>query len=318
MKAILFGLLLSRSLLVSSFQLRPIIISPTSGDSRLESSTSLCMAKKIRNKQAELAKKLALAKEQNALKVGVDPSSPDELERLSDKEMKERNDRLRFEELLQKQAASLNDISSDGYLNKQQEEAEIDAYRKLKLHLVFFPSKSMSNRFCFTSERGLDRIFEGDAAPIQPFEELVNIKSENAIGDTGVKRLVPWLKNTKSDYLIIICDPRVQSQELRETLSNIKSGLSQDMLSKMVVINADTPAENRRWLKKSNLDDLTVFSDEKREWMRSYTALGEDRWSMTLFIIADERVQKIAREMESLSAVKVIQNAVNSMKERRL
>ncbi len=167
-------------------------------------------------------------------------------------------------------------------------------------------------------ERGLDRIFEGDVAPIQPFEELVNIKSENAIGDTGMRRLVPWLKNTKSDYLIIVCDPRVQSPELRETVLNLNSNLGKDMLSKLVIINADTPAENRRWLKKSNFDDMIVFSDEKREWMRSYTALGEDRWSMTLFVIADERVQKIAREMESLSSVKVIENAVKSMKERRL
>lgn len=164
----------------------------------------------------------------------------------------------------------------------------------------------------------MDRIFEGDAAPTQPFEELVNIKSENAIGDTGMRRLVPWLKNTKTDYLIIVCDPRVQSPELREAVQKLNVGLSQEMLNKLIVINADTPAENRRWLKKVNLDNITVFSDEKRQWMRSYTALGEDRWSMSMFVIADERVQKIAREMESLSAVKVIQNAVKAMKERQL
>jgi len=249
----------------------------------------------MQNKQAELAKKLALAREQKALKEGIDLQGPEAEERLSTTEIKERNDKLRFEELLRKQSTSFNDVSSDGYLNAQQEEAEIDAY-----------------------QRGLDRLFEGDPAPTQPFEELINIKSENAIGDTGMRRLVPWLKNTKSDYLIIVCDPRVQSPELRETATSLYSGLPKDMLGKLIVVNADTPAENRRWLKKSKLDDLSVFSDEKREWMRAYTALGENRWSMTFFVIADERVQKIVRELDTISAVKVIRNAVSAMKERRL
>jgi hypothetical protein len=61
-----------------------------------------------------------------------------------------------------------------------------------------------------------------------------------------------------------------------------------------------------------------VYSDEKREWMRAYTALGETRWSMTMFVIADERIQKIAREMEAIVAVKVIQNAVEAMSARKL
>ena len=52
-------------------------------------------------------------------------------QKLTEREIRERNDRLRFEELLRKGSASvLNDYSSDGYLNKQQEEEEIDAFRK--------------------------------------------------------------------------------------------------------------------------------------------------------------------------------------------
>ena len=144
------------------------------------------------------------------------------------------------------------------------------------------------------------------------------MKSENAIGETGKRRLIPWLKNTKSDYLVVVCDPRVKSPELRDAALQLNSGLRKDVSSKLIFVNADTPAENRRWLKKSGLNDITVYSDEKREWMRSYTALGEDRWSMTLFVLADERLQKIVREMESISAVKVIQSAVNAMKERKL
>jgi hypothetical protein len=168
-------------------------------------------------------------------------------------------------------------------------------------------------------EKGMDRLFEGDPAPTQPFEELVSIKSENALGDTEAKRLIPWMRNSNpSDYLIIVCDPRVQSPELRETAKSLSIGLPKNLLSKLIVINADSPAENRRWLKKDNLQSINVYSDEKREWMRSFTALGENRWSMSMFIVADERLQKVAREMEMISAIKAIQNAATAMEIRRL
>ena len=94
------------------------------------------MAKKIRNKQAELAKKMEMAKQQSAWKEdgsGIDThnSNPKKETRLSAAEIKAKNDRLRFEELLQKQSSVvLNDYSSDGYLNKEQEEQEILAARK--------------------------------------------------------------------------------------------------------------------------------------------------------------------------------------------
>merc|ERR1712232_280477 len=121
--------------------------------------------------------------------------------------------------------------------------------------------------------------------------------------------LIPWLRNSNlSDYIIIICDPRVKSPELRDTARSLFKELPKDLLSRTVIINADTPAENRRWMKKSNVQDVNILSDEKREWMRGYTALGENRWSMTMFVLADERVQKIAREMETIGATKVVRN----------
>lgn len=88
------------------------------------------MAKKMRNKQAELAKKLAMAKEQSLKQDGTQALGED---RLSDREVKELNDRRRFEDMLEKQTASLNFVASNGYLSREQEEAEIDAYRKSDL-----------------------------------------------------------------------------------------------------------------------------------------------------------------------------------------
>lgn len=90
-----------------------------------------------RNKQADLARKLELAKEQKKLETAEATGQPPSL---SQEEIKKKNDRLRFEELLRREAASaLNDYSKDGYLNQAQEEEEINAQRKSQGVLTFAP-----------------------------------------------------------------------------------------------------------------------------------------------------------------------------------
>jgi hypothetical protein len=90
------------------------------------------LGSKARNKQAALREKMEAAKRQNQEEQGFAGLRVSDDERnLTDTEIRERNDRLRFEELLKKGAANvMNDYSSDGYLNRQQEEEEIDAVRK--------------------------------------------------------------------------------------------------------------------------------------------------------------------------------------------
>jgi AhpC/TSA family len=169
---------------------------------------------------------------------------------------------------------------------------------------------------CLYTGAGVNRIYEGDPAPTDCFQELVNIKSENAIGTKGADRLVPWLHRNSDrhdDYTIILTDPRPQSSELRESCKKLVSELPDDLQSRLVVINADGPAENRRWVKKDQLE-LEVLSDEKLEFMRAYTALGETRWSMTVFVIANGRVQKLARDVDRYSCSRVMRNAVSAMK----
>mmetsp|Transcript_7537 Transcript_7537/g.18465 ORF Transcript_7537/g.18465 Transcript_7537/m.18465 type:complete len:319 (+) Transcript_7537:37-993(+) len=263
-------------------------------------STSLFMGK-FRNKQAELQRKMELAKQQAAQKASENDdgsSLKGAKARMSDEELKEANDRKRFDELLNSQSASIGVKSSDSYLTQDQEEENIDAFRK-----------------------GVDRFFEGDPAPSEAFEELVSIKSENAIGGPAAKRLLPWLRNAnKDDYVVVVSDPREKSPEFQNTLRDLSSELPRDIFSKIVFINADTPAQNRRLLKKNNISEsnIRLFSDEKREWMQAYTALGENRWSMTLFVLADERVQKVVREFSSISASDVVKNAVKATNQRRL
>lgn len=258
--------------------------------------TTLFGAFNRRNKQADLMKKMQEAKKQK------NPSSGDEetekkKERLTDEEMKAINDRKRFEELLNRESATVNtDFSRTGnsYLTKEQEEEDIAA-----------------------SERGTDRLFEGDPAPTDPFEHLLSVPNENALSKKGTKKLIPWLNPNSSkqkDYIIVVSDPRVKSPALRKALTNLVSSLNPEMKSRLYFINADTPAENRRWLKKQGMTNtVNMFSDEKREWMREYTALGENRWAICMFILADGRVQKIVRDLDTDLCADVVGNAVKSL-----
>ena len=89
---------------------------------------------KSKNKQADLQRKMELAKQQKLKEQGLDEpeAATTNQQQLSPQEIKERNDRKRFEQLLQRENMNkmLNDYTSDGYLNKQQEEEEITAARK--------------------------------------------------------------------------------------------------------------------------------------------------------------------------------------------
>jgi len=263
------------------------------------SSTVLYRAFHKKNKQADLLKKLNDAKEKRENSDATD--EPEELSstsepRLSDEDMKKTNDLKRFEQLLNSDSATINyelDGEGSNYLTKKQEEDDIDA-----------------------GFRRVNRLFEGDPAPTEPFQDLVSMQTNLALGDAGAKNIVPWLRKKTSkhnDYLVIISDPRTKSSQLRDLMNTISTGTPDDILSNIVVINSDTTAENRKWLKKRNLTNITVLSDEKREWMRKYTALGEKRWAICMFIIADGRVQKLVRELDANVANEVVKGAINSL-----
>jgi hypothetical protein len=256
------------------------------GNVRSSTSSSLFMGK-AKNSQAELAKKMALAKQQRE---DDDKTNPAKKTRLSDEEIKKQNDRLRFEELLRAGGSVSNDISGHNYLTEEQEEAQITAIRS-----------------------GAKMLFPGDPAPTQCFEELVSIKSENSIGKGGATRLVPWLRKNelrRDEYLIIVSDPRMKSPELRETMKAMMAELPKEIQSRLIIVNADSPSENRRWIKQNG--EIDIYSDEKLEWMQAYTALGEKRWSISIFMVADERIHKLARDVDSFFATQTITTMVTS------
>ena len=97
-----------------------------------------------------------------------------------------------------------------------------------------------------------------------------------------MKRLLPWEGSksvSSSDYLVVVTDPRPKSIELRTAVKRLTGAMSADVLKKCLVINTDSPGENRRFIKKNfgeeNKDSLKIMCDENLELMREYSALGD-------------------------------------------
>jgi len=254
------------------------------------SRTALCMGKGFRRMQKrreDLEQDLEEARRQRLEQEGKDETSG-----LTEEEIKERNDRKRFEELLNQGTFALDeDYDDNAYLNEAQEE-------KLAL-----------------TSHDADILFEEDPAPTQCFEELVHIKTGNAIGDAG--RLVPWLHKSPArhnDFLIIVCHPNQKDMDMRKAMKELNRNVPAEVKKRLMFVNADTPAENRRWLKRNGLlDEIVVYSDEKLNWMRSYSAVGNKYAYMTFFIIAKGRVKKILREASVSDAHLKIKAMIKSM-----
>jgi hypothetical protein len=284
--------------------------------SRRASSALMAMKK---SKQADLLRKLQLAKQQKeppaAAAAGDEGrTAPKLADKRSDQEIEKGNDRLRFAELLQESTAKAvwNDYASaDGYQNHAQVEEEINA-----------------------QQQGADRLFEGDPAPVDCFADLVQPRTGTTVGEAGHARLIPWLTGHKtaaaattaaSDYLILLCDPRAASDDLRGATRQLWTELPAELRDRLIIINADSPAENRRWFKQegwsaaaTGKEAPVVYTDPGRTWMRTYTALGRTRWSMTLFVVAAGRVQKLVRDVDVYTVGQVVPKAVAAYQEATL
>jgi len=229
----------------------------------------------FRNKQAELQRKLELAKQQQQPQQQKVP--------LTEEEIKIRNDKKRFEDLLNSESATagiMDEFKAGAYLTKTQEEEELTSRYGREKKITTAAAAAVVNK-----------IYEGDPASVTPFENLVHWKSEKALGVLGAERILPWVKPKSSDkakdYLVVISDPRSNSVEFRQTIKTLEKSLPKDILDRLIVINADSPLDNRKCAKKLGITKIELYSDEKREWMREYSALGSKVcfWHPLLFCI---------------------------------
>ena len=115
--------------------------------------------------------------------------------------------------------------------------------------------------------------------------------------------------------MVVLCDPRPESSDLQSAVRQIWADC-QDVRTRFVVINSDRPSQSRKWLKKQGwtTNGPKVFADETKAWMRAYTALGDTRWSMTLFVLAGSRVQKLVRDVDVYTVGQVVPKAFQQSK----
>lgn len=134
--------------------------------------------------------KMAAAKKQRQQSDGTNEPeeepdlSPGKKRILSDLEMKKQNDMKRFEQLLDAEASTVNyKIGGGNYKTKSQEDEEVDA-----------------------GVKGVDRLFEGDPAPTEPFENLINFVTGKPLGKNGASRILPWLHTSvaKQDEILVV------------------------------------------------------------------------------------------------------------------
>jgi len=55
-----------------------------------------------------------------------------------------------------------------------------------------------------------------------------------------------------------------------------------------------------------------LYSDEKMNWLRAYTALGEQRWTMTVYILVQGHIQKLVQNVDQYNVVRTVQEAVQA------
>ena len=195
---------------------------------------------KAQNKQAELARKLELAKKQQRQGDDNDAS----IKRDNDDDVKRRaeQDRSEFALLLASNAPPPEPKRKDLIRQEFIPPAEKPAAPSKPKAVVKRRKKAAGTPGVTESEED-DHLQEGDIARRRHFESLISVTTKQPLGPMAAAQLVPWVPPYLSRYLIILADPRKQSPELRSALQFLKSSTAPSILSNTVAIVADTPEE---------------------------------------------------------------------------
>ena len=176
--------------------------------------TKLAAKSRARNKQAELAEKLARAKEQqlqassptttNQNQYPEQPSSP--LKKQEQKQQqKSSTSTEEFGNLLKATRGALPRKGDDSFDDEQAFLPDIQAGKtKQKVVKKKKPPTPKPKK-----KKIAQRIH---------FEKLIGVETNQALGAMGAAELVPWVPPFLVDKLVVLCDPRQSSADLRKAL----------------------------------------------------------------------------------------------------
>jgi len=292
-------------------------------------------------KQAELARKMALAKQQKSdgddkLTVPVDEShqEKDETTILSAQELQLKQDHQLFAQLLKnsnlekltREKSARNDrtttanpvsFTRTSFGSTNSNNTNNNSYGKAPRVAKNKKKKKATKKEDKEEDYQALVLQEGDIARRPDFETLVSCASAKPLGNIEAAKLVPWVPPFLADYMVVLVDPRTQSGDLRKTLMYLSSTLEPRILEQLICINADSVAETTSWMNRAQMLDMPIkiFSDQKWEWMKTYSAVVEEgRWSMSIIVICNSgRIRKILREVDPSKASQVVMDAVQSI-----
>lgn len=211
---------------------------------------------RARNKQAEMIKKMQLAKQQqnkDESSTSSTSESDEEHPAIVEQDQEEDNERMLFAELLAKNlppvtkeqplkryesSKPLVGTNKNMTSNKPKVKAK-DAKRKKK-------ARQKNGDQVQQEEDEHVPLQQGDIAKRRLFESLVELSTDQKLGPAQAAQLVPWVPPFLSSYLVVVADPRRQSGDLRQALQYLTSNLPPEVLSQTIVISADSNDETER------------------------------------------------------------------------
>jgi len=315
-------------------------ITPATSSSSSSSLTLLHMGKgfnKARNKQAELAKKMAIAKSQNSQKAegdgtndvdagsnannnDIDGSGSDanDADRDQDRKMREE-----FEKLLQTTSGSMpiGDDAESAFIPPIQAGSKLK--KKIAPPKVAKPKKiSAKQQQAQQEEKKLTQM----QVQRRHFESLVDVETAAPLGAIGAAKLVPWVPPFLKTGLIVLVDPRSNSNDLRRAMKYqassaayktneiSKSDKNNNQAADVIFVTADSVGETKAWLKRNKMDvvaaatnaaplpSIRILTDPGMSFMTRYEIIGDtldQRWSMTMLVFDTYgKIIRLVRDVE--------------------
>jgi len=172
----------------------------------------------------------------------------------------------------------------------------------------------------------------GDRARRHDFDALVDPAIEQALGPVNAAQLVPWVPPFVTDYLVVLADPRRQSNELRQAVDYLQSTeafqLQQQQQSTssssslgtsarfLAVLADNSPKEVLGWKERAHIaHGFSTFLDSPSlDWMTTYGCvntltdsgeLSSTTWSLHLLIFDNDGTLRY--HMDSVNPSKVCQ-----------
>ena len=117
----------------------------------------------------------------------------------------------------------------------------------------------------------------GDKASRVEFEELVEVETGSKLGPVRAAALVPWVPPFLKDYLLVLADPRKQSNDLARAIEYISSSNEEIAENCIAVASDPVPALVSLQSRLEDGETIRLFSDSNLKWMKLYSCV-ENRW----------------------------------------